>query len=194
LLIECSQTPGGKAVLRLLVVLVIWAAGYFGYLYVSGNFHVVLPGELYRSGQVTPERLAAYQGRYGIRSVINLRGENAGADWYGKEVEAARTLGMSHFDFRMSAKEHLSVDQADTLISIMRTAPKPILIHCRSGADRSGLTAALYLAAVAGAGERKAERQLSIRFGHVGIPLLSRAYAMDATWEDLEPWLGFNGS
>lgn len=63
-----------------------------------------------------------------------------------------------------------------------------------SGADRTGLTAAIYLAAIAGAGEHEAEKQLSIRYGHIGIPFVSRAYAMDETWEELEPWLGFNGS
>jgi protein tyrosine/serine phosphatase len=67
-------------------------------------------------------------------------------------------------------------------------------VHCTSGADRSGLIAALYLAGASGAGEHEAERQLSIRFGHIGIPFVSRAYAMDESWEAFEVWLGFNGS
>jgi hypothetical protein len=34
--------------------------------------------------------------------------------------------------------------------------------------------------------EETAEGQLSIYFGHIGIPYLSSAYAMDESWEILE--------
>ena len=71
---------------------------------------------------------------------------------------------------------------------------KPLLIHCQSGADRSGPAAALYLAAIARHGEAAAEDQLSIRYGHIGLPHVSSAYAMGRTWETLERWLGFAGS
>lgn len=191
---QVKEMRAAKVAVHLLRVPLMLVAGYFGYLHATGNFHTVLSNELYRSAQVTPESLAAYQELYGIRSVINLRGASATAIWYRKEVAAARHLSIRHLDFRMSAKRRLSVAQADALIEILKSAPKPILIHCWSGADRSGLVAALYLAAVAGAGERKAEEQLSIRYGHIGIPIISRAYAMDETWEELEPWLGFNDS
>ncbi len=32
----------------------------------------------------------------------------------------------------------------------------------------------------------EAETQLSFRFGHIGIPFLSAAYAMDITWKEQE--------
>lgn len=38
--------------------------------------------------------------------------------------------------------------------------------------------------------EETAEKQLSIRFGHVGIPFLSPAFAMDESWEALEEAFG----
>ena len=53
--------------------------------------------------------------------------------------------------------------------------------------------AALYVAAVARLGEGPAERQLSILYGHLSIPF-SSAFAMDRTFEALEPSLGFAGS
>ena len=65
-------------------------------------------------------------------------------------------------------------------------APRPILIHCRSGADRTGLASVVYLARVAHADEETAERQLSIRYGHFAVPFFSSAYAMDESWEDME--------
>lgn len=167
---------------------------HFGYLQLSGNFHEVVPGELYRSAQITPQRLVEYQKAVGIRTVVNLRGENIGAGWYDEEIAAARALGIGHRDFGMSAGQRFPKERAAELIDLLRSAPKPVLIHCKGGADRSGLVAALYLAAIADAGEAAAEGQLSLRFGHVGIPVLSAAYAMDESWEGLEPLFGFNGS
>jgi protein tyrosine/serine phosphatase len=91
----------------------------------------------------------------------------------------------------MSANRELTQAQAERLLAILNAADKPLLIHCQSGADRSGLAAALYLAAIARHGEAAAKDQLSFRYGHIGLPHLSSAYAMDRAWERLEPWLGF---
>jgi protein tyrosine/serine phosphatase len=178
----------------LLCAVLLFVGAYAGRLYVTSNFHTVLANELYRSAQVTPERLASYQQAHGIRTVINLRGANERASWYQKEVAASERLGIVHVDFRMSAQKLLSVEKASALVDILKSSAKPILIHCEWGADRSGLVAALYLAAVAGAGEEKAEEQLSIHYGHISIPFISKAYAMDEAWEALEPWLGFDNS
>lgn len=163
-------------------------------LQVSGNFHEVVPGELYRSAQLSAEELAAHGRADGIRSIINLRGANRGVSWYDSEVAVAKELGIVHLDFRMSAGRPLSQDEAAQLIEMMRAAPKPLLIHCRAGADRSGLAASLYLAAIDGADEERSEAQLSFRFGHIGIPWVSEAYAMDEAWEAIEPSLGYGGS
>ncbi|WP_219928901.1 tyrosine-protein phosphatase [Palleronia abyssalis] len=60
-------------------------------------------------------------------------------------------------------------------MQVIRDAPKPLLIHCRGGADRTGLTCALYVAGIDGRGEDAAEAQLSISYGHIGIPWVSKA-------------------
>lgn len=189
------MTSRKKKIIRTVLagpVLVLLLAGvYLGTLQLVGNFHEVVPGTLYRAAQITPEHLSDYKKQYGIRTVINLRGANPGSDWYDAELKASDALGISHLDFRMSASRVLSQQRAEELIALMRSAPKPLLIHCQGGADRSGLASALYLAAIAGAQEEAAERQLSLLFGHIGIPYLSAAYPMDESWEDFEPWLGF---
>lgn len=167
---------------------------YLGYLQLSGNFHTVVPGELYRSAQPSEALLDFYAKKYGIRTVVNLRGENPDSPWYREEVAATRRLGLDHVDFRMSAAQGMSQAEATQLLTLLDSARKPILIHCMSGADRSGLAAALYVAAIAKAGERSAESQLSLWFGHLAIPVLSAAWPMDEAWEALEPWLGFEDS
>ncbi|TAM99406.1 MAG: protein tyrosine phosphatase, partial [Rhizobiaceae bacterium] len=102
--------------------------------------------------------------------------------------------GVTHIDFRMSARQILDLAQTAKLITIMKAAQKPILVHCDGGADRSGLVSAIYVGEIAHEGERAAEDQLSIRYGHIGIPYLAPAYAMDESWERLEPIFGFKNS
>jgi protein tyrosine/serine phosphatase len=75
----------------------------------------------------------------------------------------------------------------------MERAEKPILIHCKAGSDRTGLAAALYLLTVNKPDEAAAEGQLSIRFGHFSLPFLPE-YAMDRTFEALEPSFEYLGS
>lgn len=148
---------------------------------------------MYRSNQPTPARLQVYEKAHGIRSVINLRGYSEGDDWCEQEITASKALHITHYDFPMSDREELSADRAKQLVALMEKAEKPMLIHCKAGADRTGLASALYLAKVTGSGEREAEAQISIRYGHISLPL-SPSYAMDRTFEELEQWLGFPSS
>ena len=159
----------------------------------NDNFHEVVAGELYRSAQPGGEALASIKARTGIRTIINLRGANPKAAWYQAEVQESARLGITLVDFRMKASRGLTMEQATALIRVMQKAEKPILIHCQSGIDRTGLASALYLAAIGKVGEEAAEDQLSIRYGHLSLPVLS-GFAMDRTFELMEPSLGFSDS
>jgi protein tyrosine/serine phosphatase len=166
---------------------------YVGMLLLTGNFHTVIAGTLYRSAQPTPQRIDDYARLYGIRTIINLRGANAGAPWYDGEVAEARRKGIGQIDFRMSSRAALTQDEAAALVDIFRTAAKPVLIHCADGSDRTGLAAALYVAAVAKLGEEAAEDQISLRYGHLSIPF-GPTWPIDMAFEALEPWLGYHAS
>jgi protein tyrosine/serine phosphatase len=185
---RAARTIGG-----VVLVLALSVGGYLGALQLTGNFHSVVANELYRSAQPTATDIAHYQKAHGVKTIINLRGENRGSPWCDAEIAEAKQLGIIHVDFRMSARRELTRAEAADLIGMLKRAEKPILIHCKAGADRSGLAAALYVAAVAKLGEAAAEGRISIRYGHISLPL-SAAYAMDRTFEALEPWLGFPDS
>lgn len=182
-----------KSIMALSLGALLAVGIFYGSLSLGGNFHMTVPGELYRSAQPTARQIASYAKLYGIKTIVNLRGENIGAPWYDAEVAEAKQLGIRHLDFRMSARQQLSQTQAKDLVALMRKAEKPILIHCLGGADRSGLVAALYVAAIARGSENVAESQISIRFGHFSVSA-NPAYAMDRAFESLEPWLGFKKS
>lgn len=157
----------------------------------SGNFHTVVPGQVYRSAQVVPGQLARLVGKTGLRSVLNLRGAHPDEPWYRAERAEAADLGLEMRDFRMSDREQLTPDRAAELLALMRDLPKPLLIHCRAGADRTGLAAALYLAAVQQMPADEAESQLSLAFGHFSVPVLSAAWPMDESFQVFKPWLAY---
>jgi protein tyrosine phosphatase (PTP) superfamily phosphohydrolase (DUF442 family) len=152
--------------------------GYWGILEYEGNLHAVTPGILYRSAQLNKDetRWAAHE--YGIKSVFNLRGAHAGEGWYDDEIDAANELGLAHYDYPLSAKRVVTSQQIADILDIVRLAPKPLLIHCKSGSDRSGLVAALYRFAETGASAQEADRELSLVYGHFPY-LTSRSGAMD---------------
>lgn len=180
--------------LAALCFLVLVVGGYLAWLQLSGNFHVVVRGQVYRAAQMDAGDLDRWQKEYGIATVLNLRGAQPDEPWYRDERAEAGRLGIGHIDFGMSDAKEMTPEQVRALIRVMREAPKPLLIHCRAGADRTGLASALYLAAIERRGEWASEAQLALSYGHVGVPVLSRAWAMNATWEKMEGWLGFPDS
>ncbi len=176
---------------RVAIAATLLALAYLGGLMLTGNFHAVVPNEFYRSAQPDAADLD-HAAALGVRTVINLRGAKPGAPWYEAEVAEARKLGITLVDFHMSARHPLSQERAAELLALMLAAEKPLLVHCRAGADRTGLATALYLAGT-GRGEEAAEFQMTPVYGHIPLPILPE-YAMDDTFEALEAWLGFPNS
>jgi undecaprenyl-diphosphatase len=139
----------------------------FWYLEEQGNFHPITPGEAYRSAQLDEDELEYYLNKFKIRSIINLRGKHIGELWYEEERRICKRLGVKHYDFRLSANKVPCLKKINKLLKLFQTAPRPVLIHCRAGADRSGLAAALWKIAIDGAPIWVAKKQLSIRYGHL---------------------------
>lgn len=184
---------GILAAVATVVLTVALAACYAGYLASTDNFHAIVPGEAYRSAQPSAADIDRLVADRGIRTIVNLRGPNSGKAWYVAEREAAARDRITMIDFPLSSRKVLSPERALVLVRLLRTAAKPLLIHCESGADRSGLVSALYLAAVAHRGEEQAEGQLSVAYGHIPLWFLP-GFAMDRSWEATEPSLGFGDS
>ncbi len=133
---------------------------------VGSNLHVVVPGRCYRSAQLSGTQLEAVVRRLGIRTVVNLRGPNPGEAWYDEEEAAARRLGITKVDVRLSGFAPPEDHDLCQLVEALQKLPPPFLIHCGSGSDRSGLGAALYLLLQTDATVAEARRQISLRFGH----------------------------
>jgi hypothetical protein len=108
------------------------------------HLHWVAPG-LARSAQPYLGFYRAFLKPHGFRSLINLRGENAGFRWWRDEKHAAEGLGIVHFDVKLSSRNIPSRSGLAKLFDSFELAEAPILIKCSGGQDRTSLAAALYL-------------------------------------------------
>ena len=132
---------------------------------VWSNFSPVAPGRLYRCNHPTPGRLAALTRRLGLKTLINLRGPTGnGSDALSRE--AAGRLGLDFVDMALESRGAPQRERILRLHGIYRAMRVPALLHCKSGADRAGLAAGLFVLFEGGTA-RDALRQLSIRFGHI---------------------------
>jgi len=161
------------------VSLLILVAGAT-YLYIDqhGNFRTVSPGRVYRSGQLTEKQLTKYAKEYNIQSILNLRGRNEQSDWWKEEIAASIRLGIKHYDVGLSSDKEPVEKEIQELVAVLQEAPKPLLIHCLAGADRSSLVSAMYLYRFEKYPYKKARRQLSFIYGHSAL-LRPSTKAMD---------------
>ena len=121
------------------------------------NFHEVDEDKLYRSAQLSGKEFARAIKKYGIKTVVNLRGEST-EDWWLEENEAVIDNGAEHINIRMSAKR---LPHREDLLDLMETfenAEYPMLIHCQGGADRTGEAVAMYMMEFMGYTQEKALR------------------------------------
>ena len=132
---------------------------------VHPNWGEVAPG-VFRSAQPTPQQLRRAVRRHGIKTVLNLRAErNCGA--FVLEEEACAELGVELVNVRVRSRDVPTKELIWTLERLFRDVEKPVLMHCKSGADRTGIAGALYLLLVEGRPVAEATRQLSKRYGHI---------------------------
>jgi protein tyrosine/serine phosphatase len=129
------------------------------------NFAAVKPGVLYRANQPTPANLRVLTRKYGLNTLINLRGQTK----YGSAALSrltAQELGLDFYDMAFESRGAPHRDRILRLAEIFANMRSPALIHCKSGADRAGLAAGLFLLLEGGTVEQ-ALKQLSLRFGHI---------------------------
>lgn len=128
------------------------------------NFFQIAPG-VYRSNQPTHRRFERYKAM-GIKTVVNLRGEDKYAH-YLFEKETCEALGLTLLNAKLQARSAVSRKKIVHVIDTLRQAEKPFVFHCKSGADRAGFVAALYLMVFEGKPVEVARKQLSIKYIHL---------------------------
>jgi hypothetical protein len=132
----------------------------------EGNLAVVDPDHVIRSAQPTSQ-LAHWIDEFHLRSVLNLRGGTKADWWYDSEVATLAAHGLEFYDLPLSATRRPTRRELLFLIDVLERCQYPLLIHCKSGADRTGLASALYLMLKRNEPPKIAENALALEFGHI---------------------------
>ena len=152
--------------------------------------------QAWRSAQPAPHHLRDAK-RAGIKTVLNLRGRRDTCGSYILEREACEKLGLRLVDFPIRSRGALEKETLKAAIGVFDTLDYPILMHCKSGADRAGFMAALYLFLREKRPLDEALGQLSLKYGHVRqaktgvIDYFFRRFReeTDGSPDSLRPWI-----
>jgi hypothetical protein len=172
----------GAGCVFLLIAALAWQAYY---VFLAGNLHAVIPGQVYRCGQLSGETLERIVAERKIRTVVNLRGCSVPSPWYLEECRATHHLNVGQEDICFSANRLPSIHELRRLVEVLDRAEYPILLHCRHGADRTGLASAIVLLLQSDTNLDEARGQLAARFGHVSfgrIRFLDRFLELYSLW------------
>jgi protein tyrosine phosphatase (PTP) superfamily phosphohydrolase (DUF442 family) len=148
----------------LLVALIVTIVGvapfvYFRDVYAySKRLREVVPGKVYRSGQMTYAGFAEAVDRYHLKTIINFQDDYPDPDvdksfWLPgtiKESEMCRRLGVRYVfiapdlvPYRASPARR--PEAIDRLLALLDDPDVyPVLLHCKAGLHRTGIMAAIY--------------------------------------------------
>lgn len=157
-------TPGGRPrAERFMEQVDLFAVdhGIFRLAYL--NLHQLAPG-VWRSAQPGPRDIRRLAKR-GIRTIVNLRGPRDCGSYRLEERTCAR-YGVDLVNFKMRSRGVPRPETIREAAALFERIRYPVLFHCKSGADRAGIMAALYLILHERRPVEEAARQLSLRYGH----------------------------
>jgi protein tyrosine/serine phosphatase len=120
--------------------------------------------QAWRSAQPSPMQIARLK-RMGIKTIVNLRGERACGS-YTLEQQACAREGLMLETYRVKSRAAPTPAEVLGARELFKRIEYPMLMHCKSGADRVGLMSVLYLHFREGVPIAEAKSSLSLKYGH----------------------------
>jgi protein tyrosine/serine phosphatase len=152
-----------------LVLFILFAAFVYrsSVFRITKNFSVVDEGRLFRSAQLNESEMAELVEKYQIKTVISLRGSPDETFFYKAEAQTLDKLNVKFEYLGMSDNHYPHQDEVNRLLKIFKKGAYPMLIHCRVGADRTGMVAGLYKKLIMNQPVEKALEELSLSNYHI---------------------------
>ena len=136
---------------------------YFGYL--DNRIYAVIEGKIYRSAQLSPHMLQQVITAKNIKTIINLIGVRKGESWYQLEKETALKNNVKLYNVALPDHDWPKYRALNALVDFLIHAETPLLLHCRRGADRTGMASAIALAIEQQLPIFEIKKQFSWRYG-----------------------------
>ncbi len=128
------------------------------------NFYA-LSDKAYRSNHPSAGFIKKLRNKHGVKTIISMRKADTSGS-YLLEKEACDSNGMILVNHRMSSRKLPKKDMVIKAKQLFDEVEYPILIHCKSGADRAGLMSVFYMHFVEKQPIEQAVEQLSMKYGH----------------------------
>ena len=153
--LNASQVYSGTGHKWLFVALPAIVIGLAAWVWFSSSntalspkrFGVVVPGHIYRSGQISASLIKKTLIKYNIRVIVDLTSADPNNPDKQAEKQAADELNINVLRFTMSGNGTGDInDYANAVIAIANAEKQnlPVLVHCTAGAQRTGGVIAAY--------------------------------------------------
>ena len=125
-----------------------------------------MPGKMFRSNQPYPFQIKSDIKKHKIKSIINLRGKRHCSSFY-LEQDFCHKNNLKLYNFPISSRDLPDKKKLIDFNTLLQKIEYPCVMHCKSGADRAGLAAALYLIYKQDYSLLNARKQLTFKHLHI---------------------------
>lgn len=145
---------------------------FFDLIFVDhGVFRAIYPNRhslsdsAWRSSQPSPRDIRRLR-RLGLKTIVNLRGDRDCGS-YRLQQAACRKYGIELINFSVKSRAAPARHVFHDAKALFERIEYPMMLHCKSGADRAGLMSVLFMIFKEGRPVEEAKRQLSWKYGHI---------------------------
>lgn len=158
-----------RPLLWAVVAMILLCLGYFlVQRFVRLNLHQIQGTQVYRSAQPDDDLLRRLVQEDGLKSILKLNSRNSSSR-SGREEEVAAQLRLKMVYLPMAMHRLPSRQEMINLLNAIESTPRPMLIHCNAGADRTGLAAAMVAMQQGESFDQAVKQQLSAYYLHIGV-------------------------
>jgi len=136
-----------------------------GFLRYKFSNHHEIGKKMYRENQPSPKQIKKWK-KLGIKTNINLRGKSD-KGYYLLEKEACDQNSINMIDFHVYSRDVHSIETILNAQKLFSKIEYPAIMHCKSGADRTGFMGVLYKHFYMNEPIEVALSQLSLKYLHI---------------------------
>lgn len=147
--VRVANWPKRLAIASAVLVLIAmgaWEAG-LEYRFRAKRFGVVVPGKIFRSGQISKSMFEKTLKEHGIQVVIDLNGVEDNDPHQEAEIASMARLGLTLHRFPLAGDGTGDIARYADAHEVMAASvaqDNPVLVHCSAGAQRTGGVIATY--------------------------------------------------